>query len=78
MFSLGPAVGQSSNIMYLDKETYTYGLYTLFVLMLENRLFDHVFGFSPINGTDAVTGRPTTIGGQDPGVNISMDMILVS
>ena len=31
----------------------------LFVLMLENRSFDHMLGFSNITGTDAQTGRPT-------------------
>lgn len=41
--------------------------------MLENRSFDHVFGFSPINGTDAVTGKPTTIARPDPAVNSNTD-----
>src|SRR6516165_6305921 len=31
--------------------------------MLENRSFDHMLGFSGIAGTDAATGRPTTISG---------------
>ena len=35
----------------------------MFVLMLENRSFDHMLGFSGIAGTDAVTGQPTTING---------------
>ncbi len=35
----------------------------LFVLMLENRAFDHLLGFSGITGTDAVTGQPTSIDG---------------
>ncbi len=35
----------------------------VFVLMLENRSFDHMLGFSGISGTDAVTGRPTTLDG---------------
>jgi phospholipase C len=33
----------------------------VFVLMLENRSFDHLLGFSKITGTDAATGAPTTI-----------------
>ena len=33
----------------------------VFVLMLENRSFDHMFGVSDISGTDAVTGQATTI-----------------
>src|SRR5215469_10084861 len=35
----------------------------VFVLMLENRSLDHMLGFSGITGTDAATGRPTTISG---------------
>jgi phospholipase C len=35
----------------------------VFVLMLENRSFDHMLGFSQIEGTDATTGRRTTIEG---------------
>jgi phospholipase C len=33
----------------------------VFVLMLENRSFDHMLGFSGITGTDISTGQPTTI-----------------
>jgi phospholipase C len=35
----------------------------VFVLMLENRSFDHLLGFSGISGTDAVTGSPTSVQG---------------
>jgi phospholipase C len=35
----------------------------VFVLMLENRSFDHLLGYSSISGTDAVSGLPTTIDG---------------
>lgn len=35
----------------------------VFVLMLENRSFDHMLGFSGITGTDAVTVQPTHIEG---------------
>jgi phospholipase C len=35
----------------------------VFVLMLENRSFDHMLGFSGISGTDAETGQPTKING---------------
>lgn len=38
----------------------------VFVLMLENRSFDHLLGFSQLKGTDAVTGQPTSIEGLDP------------
>lgn len=35
----------------------------VFVLMLENRSFDHMLGFSGVTGTDAATGHPTSIDG---------------
>jgi phospholipase C len=35
----------------------------VFVLMLENRSFDHMLGFSGITGTDAATGAPAKIDG---------------
>src|SRR6516164_8220116 len=35
----------------------------VFVLMLENRSFDHLLGFSGISGTDAVSGLQTTVTG---------------
>ncbi len=38
----------------------TAGIKHVFVLMLENRSFDHLLGFAPISGTDAMTGAPTT------------------
>lgn len=37
----------------------------VFVLMLENRSFDHMLGFSAIKGFDAATGAPTVIDGLD-------------
>jgi hypothetical protein len=39
------------------------GIEHVFVLMLENRSFDHRLGFSGINGIDAVTGQETGIDG---------------
>jgi len=39
------------------------GLEHVFVLMLENRSFDHMLGFSDITGMDAATGQPTRING---------------
>ena len=38
----------------------------VFVLMLENRSFDHMFGRSGLTGIDAETGAPTTIDGLPP------------
>jgi len=38
-------------------------IHHVFVLMLENRSFDHMLGFSKLSGTDAVTGQATTING---------------
>jgi phospholipase C len=35
----------------------------VFVLMLENRSFDHMLGFSDLSGTDAATGAHTSIEG---------------
>jgi phospholipase C len=35
----------------------------VFVLMLENRSFDHMFGFSGLTGVDAASGAQTTIEG---------------
>jgi phospholipase C len=35
----------------------------IFVLMLENRAFDHMLGFSTISGRDAETGQPTQVNG---------------
>jgi phospholipase C len=35
----------------------------IFVLMLENRAFDHMLGFSMITGRDAQTGQPTQVSG---------------
>jgi phospholipase C len=35
----------------------------VFVLMLENRAFDHILGFSGITGQDAANGDPTQING---------------
>jgi hypothetical protein len=35
----------------------------VFVLMLENRSFDHMLGFSGITGTDAVSGQTMKIAG---------------
>jgi phospholipase C len=38
-------------------------LTNIFVLMLENRSFDHMLGFSGITGFDAETGAPTAVKG---------------
>ena len=35
----------------------------VFVLMLENRSFDHLLGFSAITGKEAETGQPTAVSG---------------
>ena len=37
----------------------------LFVLMLENRSFDHMLGFSGIAGVDATSGARTVVEGLD-------------
>lgn len=43
----------------------------IFVLMLENRSFDHLLGFSGITGSDAVTGTATQISAPPPGFSNS-------
>jgi phospholipase C len=43
----------------------------VFVLMLENRSFDHLLGFSGLTGVDAVTGAPTQIEAPTPGASNS-------
>lgn len=42
----------------------------VFVLMLENRSFDHMLGFSGITGRDAVTGETTSINGLNAESNL--------
>ena len=37
------------------------GIQRVFVLMLENRSFDHMLGYSGITGVDAVFGGPTSV-----------------
>jgi phospholipase C len=44
----------------------------VFVLMLENRSFDHMFGFSGLTGVDR-DGSPTPVIGVDPNVNKNVD-----
>lgn len=39
------------------------GIEHIFVLMLENRAFDHMLGFSEITGQDAASGAPTKAAG---------------
>ncbi len=45
----------------------------VFVLMLENRSFDHMLGFSGLDGTDAITGKPRSINGLQPGKYFNRD-----
>ena len=40
----------------------TAAISNIFVLMLENRSFDHMLGFSGISGTDAVSGKTRLVG----------------
>src|SRR5437868_14298099 len=46
----------------------------VFVLMMENRSFDHLLGFSNIQGIDAITMQPTTIEGLDPANDFNLDL----
>jgi phospholipase C len=43
----------------------------VFVLMLENRSFDHLLGFSGITGADAATGQPTQVDGVVPATAVN-------
>ena len=41
----------------------TANITNVFVLMLENRSLDHMIGFSGLTGTDAATGKATSLDG---------------
>jgi phospholipase C len=45
----------------------------VFVLMLENRSYDHMLGFADLAGTDAVSGNPTVADGADPALHTNVD-----
>ena len=45
----------------------------VFVVMLENRAFDHMLGLSHIHGIDAVSGQPTTIDGLNASNDWNLD-----
>ncbi len=55
--------------IFSDKKNTPHNIEHIFVLMLENRAFDHMLGFSKIVGMDAITGLPRTIEGVDPTIN---------
>ncbi|MGD0679231.1 MAG: alkaline phosphatase family protein [Polyangiaceae bacterium] len=59
-FQLGSSLPQSSARRSLRMPA---ALEHVFVLMLENRSFDHLFGFSGLSGIDAATGAPTAVDG---------------
>src|SRR5215471_19216257 len=46
----------------------------VFVVMLENRAFDHMLGLSDIQGIDAVSGQPTTIDGLNASNDWNLDL----
>ncbi|HEY1816422.1 MAG TPA: alkaline phosphatase family protein [Kofleriaceae bacterium] len=46
-----------------EKATIVSNIKHVFVLMMENRSFDHFLGFSKITGTDTQTGKQTSIDG---------------
>lgn len=46
----------------------------VFVIMLENHSFDHLLGFSQLEGIDATTGKPTTIEGLDSTCDSNQDV----
>jgi phospholipase C len=60
---LGQLLGQRQPVPAIDH---------VFVLMLENRAFDHMFGFSGLKGADQ-DGQPTAVIGADPGQDFNVD-----
>jgi phospholipase C len=46
----------------------------VFVVMLENRSFDHMLGLSNIQGIDAISGQPTAIDGLPANYNWNVDV----
>lgn len=62
--------GTGVEIQFVPEVNRLYGLAVaaieyVFVLMLENRSFDHMLGGLNIEGVDAVTGNPTKVNGVD-------------
>lgn len=51
------------------------GIEHVFVLMLENRSFDHLLGFSGIEGKDAITNNPTSVNGANPARDQNIDPV---
>ena len=47
----------------------------VFVLMLKNRSFDHLLGYTALSGTDASTGAPRTADGLDGASYSNVDPI---
>jgi len=45
----------------------------VFVLMLENRSYDHMLGLANLAGPDSVTGEPTVAEGADPMLHTNVD-----
>ncbi|HKX75927.1 MAG TPA: alkaline phosphatase family protein [Acidimicrobiia bacterium] len=45
----------------------------VFVLMLENRSYDHMLGFAALRGTDAITGATVAADGADPATHTNTD-----
>ena len=45
----------------------------VFVLMLENRSYDHLLGFSNITGQDSITGEPKIANGVDPTMHYNLE-----
>jgi len=60
---LGQLLGQRQPVPAIDH---------VFVLMLENRAFDHMFGFSGLKGADQ-DGQPTAVIGADPDQDFNVD-----
>ena len=67
------AVGRWVGSLFGRAQTTPRKIEHVFLLALENRAFDHMLGFSGLEGTDAVTGQPTTIAGLNPAIHKNLD-----
>jgi phospholipase C len=67
------AIGSTFNSILFDRPTAKAKIKHVFVLMLENRSYDHIFGFSGITGFDSITGEVKTANGIDTSVHSNID-----
>jgi len=61
------------NSIVFDRPTEKAKIKRVFVLMLENRSYDHILGFSGITGYDSITGEVKMANGIDTSVHSNID-----